>query len=266
MRGASKGKVLVALNSLALGGAEKFVAYWAEEMVRRGWEVLVTYLHPPHTLAGRLYRAGAVVVRIGGGRGRLLKAMLEMIWAIKRGRPDVVQTHLPRSGALARLAGRLVKAVVVSTLQSQRGNLSLKERLSEALTLGFADGVVAISRAVERSFLESPVFGPILRSKPRAVIPNAVELGEIERARPHNLRAERAAVGANEGELLLLDVASFKPAKGHEYLLRAMVEVRRAYPKARLLLVGDGPLRPRAEVLCRRLGLGDSVILSLIHI
>lgn len=53
----------------------------------------------------------------------------------------------------------------------------------------------------------------------------------------------------------VLFVGRFVEKKGTAYLLRAMAEVQRAVPDARLVLIGDGPLRPSLESLARDLGL-----------
>lgn len=54
-------------------------------------------------------------------------------------------------------------------------------------------------------------------------------------------------------------VAVMRREKGHDVLLRAFEDVRRAIPRARLVLVGDGPCRPSLEATARGAGLGDSV-------
>jgi glycosyltransferase involved in cell wall biosynthesis len=62
------------------------------------------------------------------------------------------------------------------------------------------------------------------------------------------------------GELLsFLQVANFVEKKGHFYTLRAFRRLREVYPRVRLVLGGDGPLRLRAQLLVRQLGLEDSV-------
>jgi len=62
------------------------------------------------------------------------------------------------------------------------------------------------------------------------------------------------------GELLsFLQVARFVEKKGHFYTLRAFRRLREVYPKVRLVLGGDGPLRLQAQLLVRQLGLEDSV-------
>lgn len=49
------------------------------------------------------------------------------------------------------------------------------------------------------------------------------------------------------------------PAKGVEHLIRALPDVRRAIPNARLILTGDGPDRPRLERLVRELSLSGAI-------
>src|SRR3990172_5843190 len=58
---------------------------------------------------------------------------------------------------------------------------------------------------------------------------------------------------------ILMNVARLIPRKGQETILRAMPAVRRRYPRARLLLVGDGPGRPRCEALAAAEGIADAV-------
>jgi glycosyltransferase involved in cell wall biosynthesis len=50
---------------------------------------------------------------------------------------------------------------------------------------------------------------------------------------------------------VLANVASFSAEKGHAPLLDAFAEVRRCFPRARLLLAGDGPLRMPMEEKAR---------------
>jgi glycosyltransferase involved in cell wall biosynthesis len=57
-------------------------------------------------------------------------------------------------------------------------------------------------------------------------------------------------------------VAALRPEKNHELLLRAMRLVVNELPKARLLVIGEGPERPRIEVFARKLGLSESVYLA----
>jgi glycosyltransferase involved in cell wall biosynthesis len=54
-------------------------------------------------------------------------------------------------------------------------------------------------------------------------------------------------------------VAALRPEKHHELFLQSAALIRRRRPRARFLIVGDGPLRPRLESLARELQLADAV-------
>ncbi|MHB1844428.1 MAG: glycosyltransferase [Deltaproteobacteria bacterium] len=61
----------------------------------------------------------------------------------------------------------------------------------------------------------------------------------------------------------VINVANMNhPVKGQDDLLLAMDRVRRLAPSARLLLVGDGPLRAGYERRARELGLGGCVVFA----
>ncbi len=61
------------------------------------------------------------------------------------------------------------------------------------------------------------------------------------------------------GSTVIGYVGNFNPVKGHEYLLRAAVDVIRKVPSTHFLLVGDGPLKQEMVTLVERLGISKSV-------
>lgn len=61
------------------------------------------------------------------------------------------------------------------------------------------------------------------------------------------------------GRFVIGMVASFRPQKDHETLLRAFGLIRLESPTVELWLVGDGPTRPRMERLAAALGLAGRV-------
>jgi glycosyltransferase involved in cell wall biosynthesis len=63
-----------------------------------------------------------------------------------------------------------------------------------------------------------------------------------------------------EGTPLLGCVGVLSPDKGQEWLIRAVAEVRKDFPDARLLLAGDGPCRRELEKLANDLQLSNAVI------
>ena len=72
----------------------------------------------------------------------------------------------------------------------------------------------------------------------------------------------RGRWGIAESAALLGCVGVLLPDKGQEWLIRALVEVKKEFRGAKLLLAGDGPCRARLEGLARELGLQDDVIFA----
>ncbi len=59
--------------------------------------------------------------------------------------------------------------------------------------------------------------------------------------------------------VLVGHVGRFAPVKNHKFLLETYRELARIVPRARLVLVGDGPGRPEIESIVRKQGLGNGV-------
>lgn len=72
----------------------------------------------------------------------------------------------------------------------------------------------------------------------------------------------RTRWGTSQCMPLLGCVGVLLPDKGQEWLIRALAEVKKKFPAARLLLAGDGPCRSRLESLARELGLRGDVIFA----
>ena len=79
--------------------------------------------------------------------------------------------------------------------------------------------------------------------------------------------AEAAPVSLHEtfwlpaGAPVILNVAALVPHKGQRYLVDAMAQVARAVPDVRLVILGEGELRPALEAQVRDLGLEQHVLM-----
>lgn len=60
----------------------------------------------------------------------------------------------------------------------------------------------------------------------------------------------------------LLFVGRLAEKKGARYLIEAMPDVIKTFPKAKLLIVGEGTLHPELEALVRELNLSDNIIFT----
>jgi len=93
------------------------------------------------------------------------------------------------------------------------------------------------------------------------VIPNFVDTARYTR----DIEPCHRATLAPDGEKILMHISNFRPVKRVEDVVEIFARVRERVP-ARLVMVGDGPERPRAQRRADDLGVGDSVVLLGKHV
>jgi len=89
------------------------------------------------------------------------------------------------------------------------------------------------------------------------VIPNGVDILEFNDER--NRCIERSEFGFNTSDYIILHAKAFLPINGQEYLIRSMVPISDSIPNARLVLVGDGPLKNELTKLAIELKVASRV-------
>ncbi|MPM75837.1 Alpha-monoglucosyldiacylglycerol synthase [bioreactor metagenome] len=67
-------------------------------------------------------------------------------------------------------------------------------------------------------------------------------------------------MGISDSELVLLSLSRLSSEKNLDKLVHAFPEVVEAYPSAKLIFVGDGPMRHELETLVSEMGLAGNVI------
>lgn len=188
------------------------------------------------------------------------------IWYhLRRENPDILHTHSAKAGILGRLAAGLLprRPLVVHTIhglpfhphQSRPVNrfYILLEKMAAPLT----DAYISVARAMTIQSLEAGIGRP---DRYRTVY-SAFDTASLASAAAGR-RAARGRLGFADDEFVIGKIARLFELKGHQDLLPAFAGLRRTFPRARLLLVGDGLLRPRLEAMVRDLGLGGSVVFA----
>jgi len=174
-----------------------------------------------------------------------------MVQAIGRSDADIVHLHLPNPTAiLAYLAsghrGRLVVTYHGDTVRQRVLATLFAPFMHRALRK--ASAIIATSPEYCRT---SPVLARYLDRC--HVIPHGIALEQFERCDPSAV----GEVRQRYGDRLILSVGRLVYYKGFEYLIRAMQQVN-----GKLIVIGDGPLRPKLQELTASLGLSDKVVLA----
>ena len=237
-------RVLHVISALAEGGPEHQLRLLVGRLPH---ESEVVTLSPPGAVAAALRAAGTTVHELSGRRD--LGAVGPLRRLIRRGRFDLVHTHVHRACVPGRFAARLagVPRVVATEhgLTDEAGRLYLAgERLGRV--------TIAASPAIAGRLRDWGV--PEARI---AVIPKAVAADEF-RFDPGLRSAVRARLGIAPGAAVIGGVGRLEPAERFDRLIRAVREV----PAATLLLVGDGPARVALEKLAAIEGIADRVVFA----
>ena len=182
---------------------------------------------------------------------RMIGRVNELVKALQI---DIVHAHEVKSDVITYLAARLHAVPIVTTLHGWIGN-GLKQRLlialDKRLVRGF-DRVIAVSRQIEREVLAAGVSRDRLRLVHNAIV--------VERYRRIGRRGALAEVlGRPVANPVVASIGRLSPEKGHADLIDAIDIVRRRGQKVSLVLIGDGPERPKLIQQINTLGLQGTV-------
>src|SRR5262245_46111966 len=167
---------------------------------------------------------------------------------------DILHVHyaIPHSisAYLAKMMLTDRKVPFVTTLHGTDITLVGSDRSYLPITrfgIEHSDAVTAVS-----SYLKQRTVEEFQIQKAISVIPNFVNCDVYSRATDPSLR-ERFA---RPGEAIFIHISNFRPVKRVDDVIAVFSRVRKTCP-AKLLLVGDGPERPKAEWLAETQGVAE---------
>jgi len=171
-----------------------------------------------------------------------------MVWQIRKNRPDIVHLHLPNpTGALAVLLSGYHGRVVVTWHSDVIRQLKLAKIFQPIQRILLRNCAVIISTSP--NYVESSEELSRLKSRCR-VIPYGIDFIKFQNSDPATVASLREKFGPR----ILLAVGRLVYYKGLEHAVRAMTKIG-----AKLLIIGDGPLKPNLQQQARELGVADRV-------
>lgn len=246
--------LIFVITGLTYGGAETQLVCLALQLKARGWTVQVVSLTPPKAYVEELDSAGIPLVSLGvlrklpNPRPIFLLARLFQIW-----RPDIVHSHMVHANILARLVRPIVKVpLLICSVHSIYEGGRLRELLYR-----LTDSQCDLTTQVSKAGLERYVRVGIVPRNKICFIPNGVDTKRFHPCHEskHRLR-EELGLATNFGWLA---VGRFDIPKDYSNMLKAFAIVAQCRPEARLIIVGDGPLRQVMAEFAKKLGLVNQV-------
>ena len=256
--GAARARVVFFLSDLLMGGDPRRVQALAAGLDRTRYEVCVLSATRGGPLAGAIARSGVPVGDLGVHSKGDLGCVLRLWRYLRRTRPTILHAFNFHAGLLARLVGKgaaRVPIVIYSEASTELAKPLARIRI-DAWTARWADGVYVNAEAIGRVLARREGI-PVNRIW---TVPTGIDVAHFA-PRPVD-ESLRARLGLERGDRAVMNVGRLAAYKGQEFLIRAMPEVLRAEPRARLVLIGDGPRHGEFQGLAAALNVSERVVMA----
>ncbi len=247
-------KILYLITDLGIGGAEQLLLLTLKNLNRQKYIPTVCCFYRGQ-LADEIEDLGIKVIDLKMGNKFNILSLLRLYPLLKKGKFDIVHTHLFHANIVGRIMARLCGVpVVISTLHyafSYNGNLGI---FLERLTARLADRIIVVSGAAKRFCIKE--IG-IPQDKIRLIY-NGIDV-DMGKSILTDKSAIRTQLSLNN-DFILGCVGRFNEVKGHYYLIKAAAEVIKVYGKIKVLLIGSGPLGKYLRAVADKMGISGHII------
>ena len=243
-------KVAIILPMFTTGGAESVVAQLATNMDRSKFDIAVISMGPRqnHFFERKIEEAGIPVYYMDKTGSKSPRAMLRLWHLLSKMKPDVVHTHL--HACFYALPWVLThRAKMVHTIHIQPDK-EFNPRKRKIMRLGVKIHKI---QPVTLSKVNQQVAAELYHCDPEEYpyVNNPVEL-------QHYWHEDRGP----DGDFVFINVSRMDRRKNLSLAVRAMPEVLRRIPNAKLVLVGNGETFEELHREAAELGVQDAVVFT----
>ena len=254
-------RILQVFASLNVGGAESRMmdVFRSIDRKKYAFDYLTMQLEEQY-FESEIRALGGGVIKIASPREcGVLKNLKELIRVMKEGKYDVVHAHTSYHCGLVMLAARIAKIPVRISHSRTAGSKHPGRKTQMMLKIGrflidrFANRRLAISN-------EAGVY--LFRKKKFTLLPNAIDLTHYENRNTAAIERLKAEFTLSDADVILGQVGRFDNMKNHGFTLKLFSEFLKMNPSAKLVLIGDGPMRRQREQEAKALGIAEHVIFT----
>ena len=253
-----KPRVAHVLHSMKVAGAEvlvhRLISRYSDE-----YDFHVFVLDDIGALGEELKGMGIPVTHLKRRPGVDIGMVLRLRKCLTSARVDLVHAHQYTPWFYATLAGAARVRRRPRVLFTEHGrhypdSRRWKRILFNRVLLRATDMVVAVSGFVARCLEENEA----LPSSRVRIVYNGIDPARFGGAQT-KVEAVRQSQGLDPDDRVVGLAARMDTVKDHQTLLRAFAALADRVPQVRLVLAGEGPLRPELECLARSLGVKERV-------
>ncbi len=244
-------KIVFIANHLNAGGISSYLFTLASGLKDKGYNVYVA--SSGGECVDKFEKAGIRHIQVplqtkSEVSPKIIFSFFKLNTQIKKLNIDLLQTNSRTTLVLGNLLSRYRKVAHVFTCHG-----FFKPKLSRKVFPCWPEAVIAISQQVK----EHLVYDFKLSEQKINVINNGIDtesFGDFL-----GRQKSRQALGIKD-DFLVGIIARLSDVKGHTYLLQAMRIVIKSFPLAKLLIVGEGKMKPRLLREADTLGIKQNVL------
>jgi len=255
-----KYKVMILITQFKYDGPNRVIHGILKHIDRERWDVIVGCLYGDRDYEPIYNEMGfrTVCLDMKGPLNAWVDVMVirRLADLLRQEHIQLLHTHLVRSDICGRIAGRMARIPVISTIHNMErhfkggGVSNAIVRLLDRKTMGYSGIITTVSQAL-RDYIHEAYGLPFERI---LCIPNGIDpLG------PPDPSITRASLGLGGGIPLIGTVARLDEQKGVDLLIEATHIIINKGVRMGLLIVGDGPMRDELILRARRKGLAEEI-------
>lgn len=253
-----KMRILHVVHSLDIGGLERVVVDLALGFRHKGHYVGVCCLSSKGALSKELVRSDVPVFSLEKRPGIDLRIPMQLSKKMRQHQFDVVHTHNEAGliyGTTAAIFARIPRIIYTEHGKGLGYHDRKLFRIVERYLIKKTNKVVAVSEDLRAKMIN---WHRLERNR-FFVIPNGIDVDEFKEK---NFRKKkRDEVGLKDDDFVIGIVASLLPIKNHCFFLTVFKKLLMEFPKLKLVLIGDGPLRGYLEDRVLKMEVSKKVII-----
>lgn len=239
------------------GGTERQLRTLIESLDRRYFEPKLFFIfRDPNLPTETLPCAAEWVCQDVSSKTSFYSRVLRLTRALRKFRPDVVQTFFVEGIVAGTIAASLARAPAIVVSWRNAGDwMKLRHRIAFRGVAALADkwqpnsgvgwGQIRRTQKVSASRIE--------------LLPNALDLSKFNPPSQMERREARQQLKIDGKGPVFVSVAALVPVKDFKTLINGVKRIENEVPDAQFLIVGDGPLRQELEQHSRDLGLSHMI-------
>ena len=255
-------KLLFLINSMSFGGAEKQVLDILIRLKKIKVDVSLVTLIEPSAFKNVLQNKGIDYYSLGLTKTNKwnpiihFKAIVNLYFLIRKTQSDIIHTHLFHSNMYGRVVALFSNIKNISTIHSLVEKGKFRPFLYR-VTDRFCSKTVFVSDSSRSMYLKNKSTS----HERSCVINNGFDFNRSAISSDLNVARCRVDYNVNPDSFLWLSIGRLIPLKDYPLLLKSFLILLKEFPKAMLMIVGDGESKEEIENIISMKRLQSSVLI-----